>query len=195
MGHALNGSDPGRADPLRAAARAAGQVDPGHRPRGDRDADPGREAGPATRARRARRSGREAFVERVWAWREQYGSTIIEPVQAPRRQPRLRGRALHPGRAYAGAVLKVFVDLYEQGLIYRDNYMVNWDPGTALGDQRPRGRGPRGHRHAVPHRLPAEPTAPARWSSPPCGPETMLADTAVAVHPEDERYQHLVGAR
>ena len=57
--------------------------------------------------------------------------------------------------AYARAVAHVFVALYEKGLIYRDNYMVNWDPGTALGDLRPRGRAARGRGHALHDRLPA----------------------------------------
>ncbi len=78
------------------------------------------------------------------------------PVQAPRRDARLRGRALHDGRALRGRGAAVFVELYEQGLIYRDNYMVNWDPGLKLGDLRPRGRGARGdRRHDVLDRLPA----------------------------------------
>ena len=71
--------------------------------------------------------------------------------------------------AYAQAVLKVFVDLYEKGYIYRDRYMVNWDPGQSLGDLRPRGRGPRGHRHALLHRLPARVGLAARSRSRPCG--------------------------
>ena len=88
--------------------------------------------------------------------------------------------------------MKVFVDLYDKGLIYRDNYMVNWDPGTQLGDLGPRGRGPRGHRHALLHRLPARGRR-RRVTVATVRPETMLADTAVAVNPEDERYRDLVG--
>ena len=95
--------------------------------------------------------GREAFVERVWEWREQYGGDDHRAVQAPRRlAATTTTSASRSTRATSSAVLKVFVDLYEKGLIYRDNYMVNWDPGSALGDLRPRGRGPRGHRHALP---------------------------------------------
>ena len=155
MGHALNDSiqDP---DPLPPDARPAHEVDPRHRPRRHRHPDPGREARWPPRAPAARQLGREAFVERVWEWREQYGGHDHRAVQAPRRlAATTTTSASRSTRATSRAVLKVFVELYEKGYIYRDSYMVNWDPGMRLGDLRPRGRGPRGHRHALLHRLPA----------------------------------------
>ncbi len=99
--------------------------------------------------------GREAFVERVWRWREQYGDTIIDQFKRLGASCDYSDERFTLDESYARAVLRVFVTLYDKGLIYRDNYMVNWDPGSRLGDLRPRGRGPRGHRHALLRRLPA----------------------------------------
>src|SRR6202012_2225382 len=74
--------------------------------------------------------GREAFVERVWEWKEEYGSRVVEQNKRIGAPPDYeRGRVtLHAG--YVRAVYKVFKGLYDKGYIYRDNYMVNWDPGT-----------------------------------------------------------------
>ena len=81
--------------------------------------------------------GREAFVERVWRWRDGLRRRDHLPAQAAGRLARLPGRALHARtRATRVAVQKVFVELYEKGYIYRDRYMVNWDPGerSAISD-------------------------------------------------------------
>ena len=99
--------------------------------------------------------GREAFIERVWRWREEYGGIIFGQFQRLGASMDYEEERFTLDESYVRAVLKVFVTLHEKGLIYRDNYMVNWDPGPALGDLRPRGRGPRGHRHALLRRLPA----------------------------------------
>src|ERR671929_2152192 len=74
--------------------------------------------------------GREAFVERVWRWRAQYGSTIIEQYKRLGASCDYAEERFTLDEGYARAVLTVFVALYEKGLIYRDNYMVNWDPGS-----------------------------------------------------------------
>ena len=123
--------DPGHADPLAPHARAgarSGSSAP------TTPASPRRRRSRsccAARAPRARSSAARRSCERVWQWREQYGGTIIEQFKRLGASLRLRRRALHDGRrATSRAVLKVFVELYEQGLIYRDNYMVNWDPGS-----------------------------------------------------------------
>ena len=138
--------------------------------------------------------GREAFVERVWRWREQYGGQIIEQLKRLGASLRLRRGALHARRRLRRArCCEVFVALYEKGYIYRDRYLVNWDPGQPLGDLRPRGRGPRGHRHALLHRLPARRPARGAITVATVRPETMLADIAIAVHPDDERYRRLIG--
>src|SRR5204862_1779664 len=93
---------------------------------------------------------------------------------------------------YVRAVLKVFVDLFQQGLIYRDHYMVNWDPvlGTAVSDLEVEDREETDTLYDIAYDLEGGGgevvVATVR-------PETMLADTAVAVHPDDERYRHLIG--
>src|SRR3954453_5084550 len=74
--------------------------------------------------------GRDAFMERVWRWREQYGSTITEQYKRLGASLDYADERFTMDDDYVRAVLTVFVKLYEKGLIYRDNYMVNWDPGT-----------------------------------------------------------------
>ena len=143
-----------------------------------------------------RELGREKFVERVWQWKEQSGSTIT-------RQMRRLGASCDWSRErftmdakLSRAVTEVFVRLYEQGLIYRGKRLVNWDPvlQTAVSDleveSRGRGRQALAHPLSV-RRRPAEVTLIVATTR----PETMLGDVAVAVHPEDERYRHLVGKR
>ena len=74
--------------------------------------------------------GREAFVERVWQWRARYGGTIIEQLKRLGASADYETERFTLDDDYVQAVLKVFVSLYEKGYIYRDRYMVNWDPGT-----------------------------------------------------------------
>jgi valyl-tRNA synthetase len=97
--------------------------------------------------------GREAFVDEVWKWREEYGGTIFNQFVRLGASCDYDDERFTLDDAYVRAVLKVFVDLYEQGLIYRDHYMVNWDPGPGHRGVRPRGRGARGDRHALLDRL------------------------------------------
>src|SRR4051794_12353471 len=132
--------------------------------------------------------GREAFVERVWEWRRQYGGQIIEQYKRLGATCDYDDERFTMDSAYVTAVQKVFVELYEQGLIYRDNYMVNWDPGShsAISDLEVE------QREGVQDTL-----FQVRYSDEiviaTVRPETILADTAVAVHPDDDRYRHLVG--
>src|SRR3954454_7072622 len=132
--------------------------------------------------------GREAFVERVWEWRRQYGGQIIEQYKRLGATCDYDDERFTMDPAYAAAVQKVFVQLYEQGLIYRDNYMVNWDPGShsAISDLEVEQR--EGVQDTLFHVRYSDDVVIATVR-----PETILADTAVAVHPEDERYRHLVG--
>ena len=74
--------------------------------------------------------GRDAFVERVWRWREQYGGTIIEQLKRLGASCDYETERFTLDEGYVQAVLRVFVALYEKGYIYRDRYLVNWDPGT-----------------------------------------------------------------
>ena len=155
MGHALNGSVQ---DTLIRLARMRGQadeVDLRHRPRGHRHADAGRAPADVRghQPRGARAARRSSSASGAGATSTAPRSSSSSSGSARRADYEDERFTLDP--AYARAVQKVFVDLYDKGLIYRDNRMVNWDPGIALGDLRPRGRGPRGHRHPLLRRLPA----------------------------------------
>jgi valyl-tRNA synthetase len=136
--------------------------------------------------------GREAFEARVWEWREQYGSKIVE-------QYKRLGASCDYGRerftmdeAYTRAVMKVFKALYDKGYIYRDNYMVNWDPGsaTAISDLEVEHREVEDTLYHIDYPLES---GDGHVTVATVRPETMLADVAVAVNPDDERYATLVG--
>jgi valyl-tRNA synthetase len=136
--------------------------------------------------------GREEFVRRTWEWREQYGGTIIEQYKRLGASCDYSEERFTLDAAYALAVQKVFVDLYDKGLIYRDNYMVNWDPGSrsAISDLEVEEPEVTDTLYYLDYPLVgghgSVTVATAR-------PETMLADTAIAVHPDDDRYTRLVG--
>lgn len=136
--------------------------------------------------------GREAFLERVWQWREQSGSTITNQIQ------RL-GASIDWSRAsfslddnIVQATQEAFIRLYEEGLIYRGKRLVNWDPAlnTAISDLEVATVEKSGHLWHLRYPLTQQDgylvVATTR-------PETLLGDVAVAVHPEDTRYQHLIG--
>jgi valyl-tRNA synthetase len=136
--------------------------------------------------------GREEFERRVWEWRELYGRTIVEQFKRIGASADYADERFTLDDGYVEAVLKVFVDLYDKGYIYRDRYMVNWDPGTgsAISDLEVEDREVTDELFHLDYPLDdgsgVVTVATVR-------PETMLADTAVAVHPGDERYRHVVG--
>ncbi len=137
--------------------------------------------------------GRDAFIERVWQWREQSGGTIVNQLRRLGASPdwrRLRF-TLDPGPA--AAVRRVFVELYRAGLIYRDKRLVNWDPEmhTVISDLEVENRETRGKLWHI--RYPVEGEAGRYLVVATTRPETMLGDTGVAVHPEDARFAALVG--
>src|SRR5215204_1353522 len=136
--------------------------------------------------------GREAFVERTWEWTRLYGGTIVEQLKRLGASLDYETERFTLDEAYAEAVLKVFVDLYEKGLIYRDNYLVNWDPGTrsAISDLEVEQREVRDTIYSIDYPLESG-TGSITIAT--VRPETMLADTAIAVNPDDERYTRLVG--
>ena len=138
--------------------------------------------------------GREAFVERVWSWREEYGGQIIEQLKRLGASLDYDDERFTLDDAYARAVMKVFVDLYEKGYIYRDRYMVNWDPGerSAISDLEVEEREVTDTLYYIDYPLAAGSGAITVAT---VRPETMLADTAIAVHPDDERYARLVGEK
>src|SRR5829696_1826980 len=136
--------------------------------------------------------GREAFVQRVWRWREQYGGTIIDQYKRLGASCDYAEERFTLDEAYVRAVLKVFVTLYERGLIYRDNYMVNWDPGSrsAISDLEVEDREVTDTLYYVDYPLAS---GHGSITVATVRPETMLGDTAIAVHPDDDRYTRLVG--
>jgi valyl-tRNA synthetase len=138
--------------------------------------------------------GREAFLKRVWAWKEKYGARIGE-------QHKVLGASLDWSRerftmdeGLSHAVREVFVRLHEQGLIYRDQKLINWCPScrTALSDLEVEHEEKEGSLWHL--RYPVKGTG-RQLTVATTRPETMLGDTAVAVHPDDERYRDLVGGR
>jgi valyl-tRNA synthetase len=135
--------------------------------------------------------GREAFTERVWAWREQYGSTIIEQYKRLGASCDYLRERFTLDDGYVRAVYRVFAELYRKGWIYRDNYMVNWDPGlhSAISELEIEDREVTDTLYEIAY--PLEDGGEVIVAT--VRPETMLADTAVAVHPDDERYKELVG--
>jgi len=136
--------------------------------------------------------GREAFVERVWAWKEEYGSQIVEQYKRLGASCDYERERFTLDDGYVRAVYKVFKRLYDKGYIYRDNYMVNWDPGTrsAISDLEVENRDVTDSLYYIDY--PVEGSGEVLTVAT-VRPETMLGDTAVAVNPNDERYGHLVG--
>ena len=140
--------------------------------------------------------GRDAFLERVWQWVERYGNTIDEQhkrLGASCDWSRLRF-TLDPGPALA--VRTTFVNLYNKGLIYRGERIINWCPrcSTALSDLEVEHEEHEGALYHIRYPLaPKDGEADGHVTVATTRPETMLGDTGVAVHPDDQRYSHLVG--
>ena len=137
--------------------------------------------------------GREGFIERTWSWRERYGATIVEQYKRLGASCDYRDERFTLDPAYADAVLRVFVELYERGYIHRDHYMVNWDPGSgsAISDLEVEEREETDTLYSIAYPL-ADGSGEVVVAT--VRPETMLADSAVAVNPADERYAQLVGS-
>ncbi len=147
-----------------------------------------------------REMGREAFLERVWRWKAESGGTIVNQLKRLGASCDWSRERFTMDEGLSRAVVKVFVALHEQGLIYKDKRLVNWDPKllTAISDLEVQQVEVKGHLWHL--RYPLEGTAfdPADPSTfvvvATTRPETMLGDVAVAVHPENERLKHLIGA-
>jgi valyl-tRNA synthetase len=141
--------------------------------------------------------GRDAFVERVWKWKEESGSTITNQMRRIGAAADWSRERFTMDEGLSAAVRKVFIDWYRAGLIYRGNRLVNWDPvlGTAVSDLEVNNVERDGHMWSI--RYPVSDKSGAGSDESvvvaTTRPETMLGDVAVAVHPEDERYAHLVG--
>jgi valyl-tRNA synthetase len=136
--------------------------------------------------------GRDGFIERVWEWREAYGERIVEQFKALGASLDYEDERFTLDEGYVRAVYRVFRQLYEKGYLYRDHYIVNWDPGSrsAISDLEVENREVTDTLFSIDYPVEGSDrvltVATVR-------PETMLADTAVAVNPDDERYRDLVG--
>jgi len=140
-----------------------------------------------------REMGREAFVKRVWSWKEQSGGVIIHQLRRLGASPDWSRERFTLDPALSKAVTKVFVELHRQGLIYRDKRLVNWDPKlhTAISDLEVENREMKGKMWYF--KYPVDGMDGIFVTVGTTRPETMLGDTGVAVHPDDERYKALVG--
>lgn len=136
--------------------------------------------------------GREEFIKRTWEWKEKYGGIITRQLRRLGASCDWERERFTLDEGLSRAVREAFVRLYERGLIYRGTYLINWSPGlrTAVSDLEVEYHEEQGTLYYF--KYPVEdsdefiPVATAR-------PETILGDTAVAIHPEDDRFQHLVG--
>jgi valyl-tRNA synthetase len=136
--------------------------------------------------------GREAFIERVWQWKEKYGGQIIHQLKRLGASCDWSRERFTMDQGLSRAVRAVFVRLYEEGLIYKDDYIVNWCPrcATALSDLEVDHQEHAAHLYYVRYPLvDGEGFITVATTR----PETMLGDTAVAVNPDDARYGHLIG--
>lgn len=137
--------------------------------------------------------GRENFLKRVWEWKEESGSTITHQLRRLGATPDWSRERFTMDEGLNKAVNKVFVQLYKENLIYKDKRLVNWDPKmhTALSDLEVEQVEIKGNMHYF--RYPVEGQVERFITIATTRPETMLGDTAIAVHPDDERYKDLVG--
>jgi valyl-tRNA synthetase len=137
--------------------------------------------------------GREKFVEKVWDWKAESGGTIIRQLRRLGASPDWEKERFTLDEGLSKAVVKVFVQLHKEGLIYRDKRLVNWDPKlhTAISDLEVEQRETTGKMWFF--KYPVEGREGVFITVGTTRPETMLGDTAVAVHPEDERYTDLIG--
>ena len=140
--------------------------------------------------------GREKFVQEVWKWREEYGNTIIRQLKKLGCSCDWEKTRFTMDEGLSDAVLEVFIRLYEKGLIYKGNYIINWCPRcmTALSDEESQHKDVDGMLYYIKYPV----KDPSRGGEDhvvvaTTRPETMLGDVAVAVNPEDERYRHIHG--
>jgi valyl-tRNA synthetase len=135
---------------------------------------------------------REEFVAKVWEWKAESGGEITQQLRRLGCSMDWANERFTMDEGFSKAVLKVFVDLYNQGLIYRDKRLVNWDPGlgTAISDLEVETKEVKGSFWQIRYPL-ADGSGSITVAT--TRPETMLADMAVAVHPEDQRYKAMIG--
>jgi len=139
--------------------------------------------------------GRDEFVKRVWQWKKESGGAIVRQLKRLGASCDWAREAFTMDEPRARAVREAFVRLYEDGLIYRGERLINWCPrcGTALSDIEVAHEETKGLLYYIRYPLADDPATSLIVAT--TRPETMLADTAVAVHPEDSRYNHFIGRR
>ena len=141
--------------------------------------------------------GREAFLEHVWAWREEYGDVILQQKRRLGDSADWRRQRFTMDEGMSRAVQHVFVTLHDQGLVYRGEYLVNWDPDnqTVISNEEVDNVERPGSLWTVRYPVVGPDGQPTgeHVDVATTRPETIPADTAVAVHPDDERFTHLVG--
>jgi valyl-tRNA synthetase len=139
------------------------------------------------------RMGRADFLDKVWAWKEESGGTILNQLKRLGSSCDWSRERFTMDEGLSRAVLKVFVELHRKGLIYKDQRLVNWDPKfhTAISDLEVVQKPVNGHLWYF--RYPVEDQPDRYITVATTRPETMLGDTGVAVHPDDERYKDLIG--
>jgi valyl-tRNA synthetase len=137
--------------------------------------------------------GREEFLRRVLEWQEKHGGIIIDQLKRLGVSADWSRQRYTLDDKYVRAVLGVFVDLYKKGLIYRGRRMINWDPAaqTAVSDEEVINKAQKGNLYYVRYEIVEEPGRFLEVAT--TRPETIMADTGVAVHPKDKRYADLVG--
>ncbi|MFH1767958.1 MAG: valine--tRNA ligase [Candidatus Omnitrophota bacterium] len=134
--------------------------------------------------------GREAFLEKLWQWRDEYGSTIIEQLKKLGSSCDWNRTRFTMDTSYSDAVTEVFVSLWEKKLIYQGNYIINWCPRckTALSDEEAPRQETQGLLYYIKYPV-SDKNSDDYIIVATTRPETMLGDTAVAVHPDDKRYE------
>ncbi len=139
--------------------------------------------------------GREHFLDRVWAWKHQSGGIIEGQLKRLGASATWERSRFTMDDEFSQAVIKCFVDLYDQGMVYRDKRLVNWDIKfqSAISDLEVDSREEKGSLWYLKYPLADEDNQFIVVAT--TRPETMLGDTAIAVHPEDERYKHLIGRK
>src|SRR6266567_3846141 len=137
--------------------------------------------------------GREEFLQRVLEWQDKHGGIIIEQLKRLGCSCDWSRQRYTLDHAYAAAVRKTFVDLYQRGLIYRGRRMIHWDPAaqTALSDEEIVSKPQKGNLYFVRYEIVEEPGRFLEVAT--TRPETIMADTAMAFHPDDKRYVDLLG--
>ena len=136
--------------------------------------------------------GREEFVKKIWEWKEESGGMITKQLRSLGATPDWRRERFTLDEGLSKAVRKVFVQLYNEGLIYKDNRLVNWDPKllTAISDLEVENKSEKSKMWYIKYSTKDKKNSVIVATT---RPETMLGDTAVAVHPQDKRYSDLVG--